>query len=666
MLTNSTKPDDKLQMQLNAITAQNLAKAGWAIFPADPSTKKPMPGVKWKEAATADLAQVEAWWDRWPEAMPAIPTGARNGVSVVDLDRGKGKDGVSAYRALGLDPDAANVIIGTAGGGRHLYFDHRDGVRNSTAKSGLDVRGEGGYVIAPGAVGTAGRYTVQKGDPTVSRLLGFGDFPSAVIRPANDSCDDAPAPGAYTVADLADPLFRIPNDGSHDEWVRVLMAVHHATGGSKGGLSLVQAWSADYPDYDPKEVVAKWRSFGRSEVQPVTAETLFAEARKHGWQPALEWDDDPEDSPAELTIEELLGLDSDKPVKVGGLTFLTPDQCASLPPRDYVAKRLIAPGQIGCIFGEPGAGKSLLAPRLAYAVAQGEDVFGLPTKAGAVFYVACEDEDGMAGRVSALRTDLGPADSFHLVRGCSDLFSPGQIEGKGSPDFEALFRQVKTVKPKLVVIDTLAMAMPGVEENDAAGMNRVVQIGKRLAKYGAAVIFVHHGTKAEGNTPRGHSVFNGALDFSIMVKAADQNGVVRGVVRKNRNGPPDLDIAFKIGTRRVGCDVDGEPVDAPICLPCDPGFDDGQNRLTKAETAALAMIHEQAEDGPVAEPEWRRMAADSCTISASDNRASRRQAVSRALVGLVQKGRVVVRNGLIEFPQVVEIGDWDDDQEGGA
>lgn len=657
MRNNHAKNANEMQSQ-NAPVALNLARSGWAVFPCDPATKAPMPGVKWKEAATSNLAKVAAWWQMWPDAMPALPTGARNGVSVVDLDRGKGKDGVAAYQALGLDPDAASVIVGTAGGGLHLYFDHRDGVRNSTNRSGVDLRGEGGYVIAPGAVGKAGSYTVQKGDPTVSRLLGFGDFPAALTRPASEAPDDAAAPGAYTAADLAEPLFRIPNDGSYDEWVRVLMAVHHATGGSKGGLALVEAWSAEYPGYDPKEVSAKWRSFGRSDGQQITVETLFAEARKHGWQSvtADDFDDDPEPS-----IEDL--LDDDTPVKFGGLTFLTPDQCASLPARDYVAKRLIAPGQIGCVFGEPGAGKSLLAPRLAYAVAQGEEVFGLPTKPGAVFYVACEDEDGMAGRVSALRADLGPADAFHLVRGCSDLFSPGRIEGKGSPDLEALFRQVKTVKPKLVVIDTLAMAMPGLEENDAAGMNRVVQIGKRLAKYGAAVIFVHHGTKAEGNTPRGHSVFNGALDFSIMVKAADQNGVVRGVVRKNRNGPPDLDIAFKVATRRVGLDVDGEPVDAPICLPCDPGHDDGEPKLTKSEAAALALVLDMAETGPVDEQEWRGAAIDGMAVSGSDKRDSRQKAVARALSGLVQKGQLIVEDGLISIPYAVEDGEWDDDLE---
>jgi len=318
-------------------------------------------------------------------------------------------------------------------------------------------------------------------------------------------------------------------------------------------------------------------------------------------------------------------------------------------------------GEIGCIFGEPGAGKSLIAPRVAYEIAQGEPSFGLRTKAGPVFYVACEDQEGMAGRVAALHIELGDADTFHLFNTVSDLFSPGVIKGKGSTDLESLRKAARQIRPQLIVIDTLAMAMPGLEENDAAGMNRVVQIGKRLAKYGAAVIFVHHGTKAEGNTPRGHSVFNGALDFSIMVKAADKAGIVRGGIKKNRNGPPDLDIAFKISSHHVGKDIDGEPVDAPICMPCDPGQADEKEKLTDAEQASLDLFSEMALDGPVTDAAWRKRAIDNFHVSASDDRDNRRRTVTRALKGLLKKSQLVIENGLMRFPNAVAIHEWDDD-----
>ena len=195
-----------------------------------------------------------------------------------------------------------------------------------------------------------------------------------------------------------------------------------------------------------------------------------------------------------------------------------------------MVKGLIGPGQIGCIFGDPGAGKSLIAPNIAYAVAQGRETFGMRTKAAPVFYVAAEDEAGMRGRVRALLAEHGDAEGFNLVGGVSNLFA------KDSPDLKALRRAVKDQRPSLIVIDTLAMAFPGMDENSAEGMGRVVAVARALTKWGAAVILVHHGTKAEGNTPRGHSLFNGALDMALHLKAKDQNGIVRGHLTKNRNG----------------------------------------------------------------------------------------------------------------------------------
>ncbi len=644
---------------VNEKAALQLAESGYRIFPCNPNNKAPQNGVKWKQVATSDVRQIEAWWTKWPDALPGLPTGSANGVAVVDLDVREHKDGVAAYLDLGLDPEDAAMVVRTAGGGKHLYFENADDIRNSTSSAGIDVRGEGGYVIAPGAVSKTGSYTVEKGDPRVAQLL-LTAFPQSLTRSFSSSQNISHC--QYKVAELAEALFRIPNDLPYAQWVRILMAVHHATAGSRPGLSLVQAWSADYTGYDSKEVSRKWRSFGKVDAPAVTADTLFAEARNFGWLAVSpnDFDDDPEELPGS---EFLLGEEASKSADTGGLTFLTPDQCAELPIRDYVIKMLIAPGQIGCIFGEPGAGKSLFAPRLGYAVARGEDVFGLRTKQGQVFYIACEDEDGMAGRVAALCGDLGVTDGFQLVQGCGDLFSRGQVEGKGSPDLEALVKQVRLVRPSLIVIDTLAMAMPGLEENDAAGMNRVVQIGKRLAQTGAAVIFVHHGTKAEGNTPRGHSVFNGALDFSIMVRTADRNGIVRGKIRKNRNGSPDLDFAFRIGSRHLGYDIDSESVEAPICLPCSPGDPEDNPILTSAEAAAFTLYMEMSDGVELNITDWRKAATDGLTVSGSDNRASRQKAVSRALSGLVKKGRIAVENGLMFVPRILENDDWDDIEE---
>jgi hypothetical protein len=120
---------------------------------------------------TTDPAQISTWWKLFPDAMPGLPTGSKNGVSIVDLDMHGNKDGIAAYQNLGLDIEESVMIVRTAGGGLNLYFDHQEGIKNSTTKTGIDVRGEGGYVIGPGAIGKAGNYKIEKGDLTIAKLL---------------------------------------------------------------------------------------------------------------------------------------------------------------------------------------------------------------------------------------------------------------------------------------------------------------------------------------------------------------------------------------------------------------------------------------------------------------------------------------------------------------
>jgi hypothetical protein len=70
----------------NENAARELAHCGFKVFPCNPATKAPMGKLKWKSIATVDLDQISKWWSRWPDAMPGLPTGSANGLSVVDLD----------------------------------------------------------------------------------------------------------------------------------------------------------------------------------------------------------------------------------------------------------------------------------------------------------------------------------------------------------------------------------------------------------------------------------------------------------------------------------------------------------------------------------------------------------------------------------------------------
>jgi hypothetical protein len=96
---------------------------------------------------------VRTWWQRRPDSNVAIRTGDESGLVVVDVDPDHG--GIASLRALvdahGRLPDGPRVRTGS--GGWHLYFRHPgDPIRNSAGTRlgvGVDVRGDGGYVIAP-------------------------------------------------------------------------------------------------------------------------------------------------------------------------------------------------------------------------------------------------------------------------------------------------------------------------------------------------------------------------------------------------------------------------------------------------------------------------------------------------------------------------------------
>jgi KaiC/GvpD/RAD55 family RecA-like ATPase len=296
----------------------------------------------------------------------------------------------------------------------------------------------------------------------------------------------------------------------------------------------------------------------------------------------------------------------------------------------------VARGDVGCIFGAPGAGKSLLAPFLGYMVASGNEAFGMRTKAGPVFYVAAEDPHGMRGRVKALKLAHGDAPGFTLVEGVSDLLRAE------SADLVALEAAVKERSPALIIVDTLATAFPGLEENSAEAMGRVVAVARRLAEGGAAVVLIHHDTKAEGATPRGHSLLNGALDVALHVKRDSESGIIRGTLTKNRNGQCDRDIAFNIATEDGGTDEDGDKISLPRCNPITAPRGQREKRLSPSALAALAVLSKL---GTPSEDEWRQACIDGRTVSASEEVKSRQTAFRRAVADLVRSERVLFQWG---------------------
>ena len=170
-------PFDPASVPTNASLAEALSAAGLRVFPCAPydgyaagkAAKAPL--VLWRSSATAQRASVQRWWQQWPDAMPGIDLGA-SGFLVVDAD---GAAGIAAFEAIcephGGVPECP--MVDTPSGGRHYWFKLPKGLALGNGRGALppkascaiDIRGVGGFVIAPGALRDDGLYSIPDGDP---------------------------------------------------------------------------------------------------------------------------------------------------------------------------------------------------------------------------------------------------------------------------------------------------------------------------------------------------------------------------------------------------------------------------------------------------------------------------------------------------------------------
>jgi hypothetical protein len=153
------------------------ARSGLAVFPLESGGKRPI--IKHgHNAASNDIHQIEKWWNNNPNSNIGIATGkVSGGLFVIDLDvdKDKGLDGRETLREWesvnGKLPDDTWLSI-TGRGGYHIFYRDSSTVRCRTnLYDGVDIRGDGGYIVAPPSIHPNGRCYEWEQDPEEFRLL---------------------------------------------------------------------------------------------------------------------------------------------------------------------------------------------------------------------------------------------------------------------------------------------------------------------------------------------------------------------------------------------------------------------------------------------------------------------------------------------------------------
>lgn len=155
---------------------------GFSVIPIIPGQKKPM--IKWEQYQTtrANRAQIESWWEKWPNANIGIVTGEISDLFVVDIDTAEGQANLLEY---GFD-SIVNPTVKTPRDGQHIYFKYPKGhdiTIGAGVIKGTDFRGNRGYVLAPPSVNGNGKpYSWE-----INLENGFGaDLPLLYINKINN------------------------------------------------------------------------------------------------------------------------------------------------------------------------------------------------------------------------------------------------------------------------------------------------------------------------------------------------------------------------------------------------------------------------------------------------------------------------------------------------
>lgn len=295
----------------NLRIALKLVAQGIPVFPCREVAKKLPDGAFFTEkspyvkggfhSASADEDKVRGWWKKWPKALVGMPTGRASRIAVMDLDRHPDKpDGVKGLKSLGFKPEGlSNLYSTTAGNGIHLYFKWLEGVGNENKHildgcGGIDVRGEGGYVIAPGSMFDDGRRYAEVDLSQVNT-----PFPEQFIAKRSSRLEGGETGSRFalglSVDRIKEYMADLPNEGlGRDEWLKYIAALSHEAhiadeegrvrpeSERKAILQIALDWTASDPAYSSEEhlekVRATFKTFRHSpHKKPMTMRSIVGE-----------------------------------------------------------------------------------------------------------------------------------------------------------------------------------------------------------------------------------------------------------------------------------------------------------------------------------------------------------------------------------------------------
>jgi len=268
------------------------------------------------------------------------------------------------------------------------------------------------------------------------------------------------------------------------------------------------------------------------------------------------------------------------------------------PPHELIEGMLIE-RTMSVVYGDSNTGKSFLVLDMAAHVSIGLPWFGRQVKRGAVLYLAAESPKSIQNRSRALAEKLNVKLDNLFITDCPvDIFDENG-DTKAIVDTTKAIESHYGVKIVLIVVDTLARAMGGGDENATKDMGVLVQHSDMIKdRTDAHIMFIHHTGKDQSRGARGSSALRAATDTEIEVSDAGNGAPKEFKVTKQR----DLDgkgevYGFNLTKVNLGLSNFGALLTTCYVEEAQPAKEDPTSRLKEGELEILDLIRDAAVGG---------------------------------------------------------------------
>jgi AAA domain/Bifunctional DNA primase/polymerase, N-terminal len=454
-------------------TYHNLADAGLSLIPVQ--TNK-LPLVKWKEwqHTIADEAQLLEWAERLTPSGWAVVTGAISKVFVLDFD---GPQGQALLERHGLKPHVQTPK------GFHIYYQYPEYsiATGAGVLPGLDVRGDGGYVVAVNGGSYSWLREFTPDDPStlpdvIKNAIGMAQ--PVTMEPVLIADTNPVTPFSYEVF-LNDALERSRQMGRNQAgfWLATQLRDNGFSEAKAFEIGAEYAGSVDQVDAKGHEAEYKWSEYVAS------VKSAYAKPAREPWI-----GNEPLAPTKSVTF-------ADKPTSSSLFSSISrmQDQLKTEGSASMLVDGLLTGEGVHLAAGDSGLGKTPLFYQLALCIASGLPFLGRKTSKGKVLYF--DMENSLEGRVN-------------LTNSLIDFLGLTKVQAQDflvtdSGEFGDIKPAVREHRPALVIIDTLRQFSPEAADNDNLAAGNFIKPLKQMSKeFRCAFIIVHH-TRKNTSTVKG-------------------------------------------------------------------------------------------------------------------------------------------------------------------